>query len=938
MFSSFTSILPSGLGFSKLEKEREREYERERVSNERAQGAGEVTPRVDASDGRVKESAPVDEHGVKKRRERNPNETFIVVRPPPSVSNHPLNLQLQLVPPQGKERSASGTSSASGVSDYSSRPSGDYNVQTSEEGGGGGTGDPLSRAQSLRSNRSDPASFYASSSASMSSIASTASTASTASGRRMIVPLYNLSAHNVITNTVLDAGTDAKIAKFHKRGMEILGLAMLEVVEVWPSYGRSGLGPGHVAFLSTSNGANTGAAGAGGSTFDYEGLLVTPTSSAISLSSAGSHPHAHTHTHAQSHPYVQSPTGYAIAGTPKTPTQGGSSAYGIGSITPTPSPSASGAKRIFGKIFKKRDSRTPESISEGGSSDPLSRMAPTSIDVPAVRSSSSQTELRQGTRTGTGLGVFSSTGKRRSVNASSPTPSHFNLPPVPGSPSAAGTTDRGGGSAKEQQQLQPAVLGIQPTLSAPVVPPAGRATRYVWIVRKWLKGDDSGLLGGVMRNVGGMVGGIGVSGLGPGGSLGSLSTSGHAQGLSGGEVGVEVRFEWVRGQSKSQEKRSLRKAAALAKSGSTSFSQEDAGASASTQQRSRRSIGAERSSEGRQQPEKSRSRGRGNAPGRPATSAGTVTGPSASATSPRFSGESRRSAERTSPNSRTNSTTSAFSSDRIAIEEDEAEDSDPEDSETPWICTLVISSVPSSANRLWEHEYYEKDEGIGLGLGLSKKESRRSYLSQGGHAPEASGESYAHSNVPPSPPPKSASFSPAPSTPTPNTISQHQQHHLQSASQPPATQPSKPARSYATDAPGILLRLKVGALSPAPHHPKVVAQMKVPYPLPDVEVTRASVRRRVLTPAGVARPIERANTFASANTNGEERERPKLRSGLFGYGSGNGNGENESEGLVLTAEEIKDVLSCTAFWIVVREGFGGVGKVNRKGDGWKIRG
>ncbi|KAL5479000.1 hypothetical protein ACEPAI_2288 [Sanghuangporus weigelae] len=932
MFSSFTSILPSGLGFSKLEKEREREYERERVCNERAQGAGEVTPRVDASDGRVKESAPADEHGVKKRRERNPNETFIFVRPPPSVSNHPLNLQLQLVPPQGKERSASGASSASGVSSYS-RPSGDYNVQTSEEGGSGGAGDSLSRAQSLHSNRSDPTSFYASSSASMSSIASTASTASTASGRRMIVPLYNLSAHNVMTNTVLDAGTDAKVAKFLKRGMEILGLAMLEVVEVWPSYGRSGLGPGQVAFLSTSNGTNVGAAGAGGSAFDYpEGLLVTPTSSAISLSSAGSHPPAHTHTHSQSHPYVQSPTGYLIAGTPKTPTQGGtSSTYGIGSVTPTPSPSASGAKRIFGKIFKKRDSQTSESISAEGSSGSQSRMASTSIDVRSVRSSSSQTELRQGTRSGTGLGVLSSAGKRRSVNASSPTPSHFNLPPVPGSPSvsASGTTDRGGGSAKEQQQLQPPVLGIQPTLSAPVVPPAGRATRYVWIVRKWLKGDDSGLLGGVMRNVGGMVGGIGMSGLGPGGSLGSSSTSGQAQGLSGGDV--EVRFEWVRGQSKSQEKRSSRKAAALAKSGSTSFSQEDAGASASTRQRSRRSIGAERSSEGRQQLEKSRSRGRGNTPGRPATSAGTVTGPG---TSPRLSGESRGSVELTSQDSRTNSMTSAFSSDRIVIEEDEGEESDPEDSETPWTCTLIISSVTSSANKLWEHEYYEKDGGIGLGLGLSKKESRRSYLSQGGHASEASGELYAYSNVPPSPPPKSASFSPNPSTPTPNTISQHQQ--------PPAPQPPKSSRSnVTTDAPGTLLRLKVGALSPAPHHPKVVAQMKVPYPLPDVEVTRASVRRRVVTPAGVARPVERAGTFANANTNGEERERPKFRSGLFGYGSGNGNGngeENESEGLVLTAEEIKDVLSCTAFWIVVREGFGGVGKVNRKGDGWRIRG
>ena len=648
---------------------------------------------------------------------------------------------------------------------------------------------------------------------------------------------------------------------------------------------------------------------------DHEGLLVTPTSSAISLSSTGSHP---AHTHTQFYPNAPS----AVSGTPKTPTQvGTSSAYGIGNVTPTPSPSASGAKRIFGKIFnKKRDTQGLESASEGSS-----RMISSSADVPGIRSSSSQTELRQSTRTGTSLGVFSNAAKRRSANASSPTPSRFDLPPVPGSPSAS---DRAGGGVREQQQLQPAVLGIQPTLSARFIPPAGRPTRYVWIVRKWLKGDDGGLLGGVMRNVGGMVGGINI---GPGGGLGPSPSSGQVQAPLGGEFGVEVRFEWVRGQSKSQEKKASKKAAALAKLGSTSFSQEDAGGS--TRQRSRRSLGGERRSEGASQQEKSRSRGRGAGSGRPATSAGTVTGPSANTPATRLSGESRHSAERNSQNSRTNSMTSAFSGERIATEDD-GDDSDPEDSETPWICTLVVSSIPSTANRLWEHEYYEKDGGLGLGLGLAKKESRRSHLSQAGYTPEQSGEPSAQ---PPKPPPKSPSkatqTSPDPSTPTP---SQQQQPPHQSASHPPVPPPKPPKSS---DAPGTLLKLKVGALSPAPHHPKVVAQMKVPYPLPDVEVARARVRRRVLTPAGVARPVERAGTLANTNyANREERERSRLRGALFGNGNGNGEEESEDEGPILTAEEIKDVLSCTAFWIVVREGFGGVGKVNRKGDGWRIRG
>lgn len=42
--------------------------------------------------------------------------------------------------------------------------------------------------------------------------------------------------------------------------------------------------------------------------------------------------------------------------------------------------------------------------------------------------------------------------------------------------------------------------------------------------------------------------------------------------------------------------------------------------------------------------------------------------------------------------------------------------------------------------------------------------------------------------------------------------------------------------------------------------------------------------------------------------------------------------------LTLTAEEIKDVVCSTGLWLVVREGFGGVGRVSRKGDGWRIRG
>lgn len=48
--------------------------------------------------------------------------------------------------------------------------------------------------------------------------------------------MYNLQAHNVMTGAVPDAGTDAQVARFKGRGVEIVGLALLEPVEVWGDY------------------------------------------------------------------------------------------------------------------------------------------------------------------------------------------------------------------------------------------------------------------------------------------------------------------------------------------------------------------------------------------------------------------------------------------------------------------------------------------------------------------------------------------------------------------------------------------------------------------------------------------------------------------------------------------------------------------------------
>ena len=136
-----------------------------------------------------------------------------MVRPPPSMSNHPLNLQLQLVPPtmtQARQASVSSRKSQRADEDPATPKNRDY-------------------TPSIRSNRS-MTSLYSAASFSTSSIASSTSTGT---GARRIIPLYNLSAHNVMTNTVTDAGTDAKVAKFGKRGIEVIGLGILECYEVF---------------------------------------------------------------------------------------------------------------------------------------------------------------------------------------------------------------------------------------------------------------------------------------------------------------------------------------------------------------------------------------------------------------------------------------------------------------------------------------------------------------------------------------------------------------------------------------------------------------------------------------------------------------------------------------------------------------------------------
>jgi hypothetical protein len=155
---------------------------------------------------------------------------------------------------------------------------------------------------------------------------------------------------------------------------------------------------------------------------------------------------------------------------------------------------------------------------------------------------------------------------------------------------------------------------------------------------------------------------------------------------------------------------------------------------------------------------------------------------------------------------------------------DEGEESDPEDSETPWVCRVYVPR--------------RKDEEI-LGAAEGKKEKRK--------------------------------------------------------------------RRDATD--GVV----VATLYPAPHHPRVIAQVKVS-------------NDRLPISTGMFRAPQHQNSqqhFFALHSNGNATAAQQSTStGLPGHG----------DEIVLTEENIKDVVGVTAMWLVVREDFGGLNKKKKAAE------
>ncbi|KAI5481436.1 hypothetical protein MNV49_004192 [Pseudohyphozyma bogoriensis] len=152
-----------------------------------------------------------------------PPELLVIVRPPPSASNA-MNLQVQLIVPQPVSRIVSRQSGEYSRSDSGTSTPGSFDaVAHASIGPSAG----LQRSQSIRSDKSTRSSRSARS-------ASIASSATGGNSTRRVVPLYNLEFHNLLTTTVTDAGTDAKVAKFLKRGVEVLDLGILDPTELSP--------------------------------------------------------------------------------------------------------------------------------------------------------------------------------------------------------------------------------------------------------------------------------------------------------------------------------------------------------------------------------------------------------------------------------------------------------------------------------------------------------------------------------------------------------------------------------------------------------------------------------------------------------------------------------------------------------------------------------
>ena len=974
-------------------------------------------------------------------------QTFIFVRPPPSKSNHPLNLQVQLVPPKTKPPGGVISNNDSTTTPTSANPA---NSKFTADGA------PLARTSSSRSSIAYTSTSYGSSTASFSSFSST-------SGRRTIIPLYNLQAHNVMTNVIVDAGTDAKIAKFQKRGIELIDLALLEPVEVWGEGGREkDVRRESMRIVADEMGASVVVNAGGGrgilSAKSHTGFLqpegpINPsaTSSATSLHSQIVNSTTQTpipqylasQTMATDH-YTPPPSAKlpisrypdSIIPTPVPPESPASlTSVSLAMMSPPSSPapgSVSGKRKLFNKLFNKKQNGSsllspsgsvfpgspgqqqsfaqPQSPPATGSNSPNLEMSPppsfasfTLLPAPVTKKT-----INSGDRS------FSSRRSNSMKIRSIPPPTL--IEPVPVSPFAtSGFTSPSLGAADSmsppiEQQKTPTQKSVaaggaktKTTKSNTIVsPPPTPILNIVEVPREpereMEKGHGRGMslasitspfrstLKSRLSNV--VMGGGGNSqGRDSGSNMDKFPTSLNMKGSdrdtsphpsvesrsrsslvftsstnnsadSHGDGGFTANGTGGIGQAQADIMMNLRQqqlqlrppvlgiqptfVSSSSNPSTNPFSPDGPSATTTTEnsdqlfgQRAlmyvwlvRRWMKKRTSSfggglsglgdsavgflgglKGEKEKEKrskekmkDKFKRKSSADFRPGSSHG---GGLAAVTAPLMYGGvevrfewkrarvkekdgSRRKKKTRNGRERTGTTGSVrgAESDGEVVEtsmerDDDDDDGDDFDDERGSIRGGTPLPKTKTKERLKSEEKkkYRMSTGSINSITASMMDGVGEFETKKGNRYDDGEDSDPEDSETPWICTLKLRRGAGPSTAAGDN-----------AQQPPVLQTR-------------VLRIKVGTVSPTPHHPKVVAMLKVPFPLPDIEVERMGVVKRQ---GGMMIPPQQQQS-------------------------------STYNGLVLTAEEIKDVVCSTGIWLVVREGFGGVGRVSRKGDGWRIR-
>ncbi|PPQ80354.1 hypothetical protein CVT25_003637 [Psilocybe cyanescens] len=889
--------------------------------------------------------------------------TFIFVRPPPSKSNHPLNLQVQLVPPNGKPPSGVVSGAGEGMA----------TTPTSARSTSSNDGASLARTTSNRSDISY-ANSYNQSTASFGSVASSSASSST---RRAIIPLYNLQAHNVMTNVIVDAGTDAKIAKFQKRGIELIDLALLEPVEVWGEKDkekdakresmRISVDETGALMTNLSTRGNSLLSAKSGGFFQPGSRPVTPSAGS---SAASLHSQSHSNLRSTSSP-LHKPISTQFSD--NTNLQSGPVQMSMPVPVTMPAPqmvappqAPSPQKRnLFNKLFNKRNNSTtfdpaPEPPSERDSAPTFASFSLTPAPVAAkFLAKNDEKRGRRGTP-----------------------PPALQEPLSPTSPLSSQTTP-----TQPQTPRQGDIVSPTPTVAPAKEKGHGRnlsLTSAITTPFKTTLKNNKNRLSAVIT--GGLSGGSGNNLAVPGSPVEdrdaqkkkrdvspnpsmarssrsqlslhptmSVDSSHGGHNGNGNEGGSHAQHQHQHQHQQHQQHTlyPLMQSQSQAREELVNLKQQQlqlrppilgiqptfVSASVSPPPPSISSplvsVLSPRNAESHDNLIQGQRalmyvwlvrrwlKRRPSIVSNPFSDSGVFGGLKAGRSQESSSGggaggpapllyggvevrfewkrakgkESKGSKAKKSRRGRTSTGRESTFANDAAESDGEVERASVRNRTRERDAKERIRSESKRRNRMSTGSFSTttaSEEGTEGGRKLRRENTTTTDDGEESD-PEDSETPWVctlkvrrNAN---SPPGSNDVLSASGST-----------YHGRggSASTSPQLQGLAPQ----------VLRVKVGTLSPTPHHPKVVAMLKVPFPLPDVEVERMGIVRRKGFPIGGA-----GQTTVPA---GEDAGEPY-------------------NGLTLTAEEIKDMVCSTGLWLVVREGFGGVGRVSRKGDGWRIR-